>query len=247
MARLLYVLCGILAPLAFGIFLALSKIIFHFSGIGGYIALLVPIVLLLWLQRLLRVKAMIHFALIQKFLLYSIAAVWWFASFVTSGVTLGAMASLGEQKNALVQLIRNCWIVSRLSELPEPTFGDLFRNQQAAYKNLRSALFYKLVDPNTNSSVFSSEASKSSCFDIVSSPKLGASLFAPSIRATLPDITDNSAARFQNFTESVALKGKNLNIRPWNRVRPDGHNIKRTCINRGYGCNSNRNAIGKAW
>ena len=247
MVRFLYFLCGILAPLAFGVSLALAKIILNFSGIGAYIALLVPIALLLWLQRLLRVKAKIHLSLIQKFLLYSTAVVWWFASFVTTGVTLGAMASLGEQKNSLVQLIRACWIVSRLSELPEPTFGDLFRNQNAAYRNLRPAPFYKLVDPNTNSSIFSPEASKSSCFDIVSSPKLGASFFAPSIRATLPDITDNSAARFQNFTESVALKGKNLNIRPWNRVRPDGHNIKRTCINRGYGCNSNRNAIGKAW
>lgn len=236
-----------MAPLLFGIFLALAKIALNFSGVGSYIALLVPVVLLLWLQRILRIKAKIHFSLIQKILLYSTAVAWWLATFVTSGVTLGAMASLGEQKTAIVQLIRKCWIKSRLKGIPDPTFGDLFAQQKAAYAKLSSATFYTLVDPITNASVFSSQASNSSCFDIASSPKLAASLFAPSIRGTLPDITDNSAARFQNFTESIALKGKDLNSRPWNRVRPDGSNIKRTCIIRGYGCNPERNPTGKAW
>lgn len=244
-------------PFLVGIFLAFLPVIFAVAGIKGllYQLLLVAAISLLligviWMQRALRIYAGITFDLTKKFIAYGAAIVWWSISVLTVGVNFAALLTLGKVKASLIQQIRFCWIASRLSGTKNPTFSTLsevFPEKDSKWPRYQS-FFHTFRDPRTNLVITRETASMSSCFDIYAKPMSLASALVPSLRATLPDRTDESSSVFQNVTESILLKGKNLSTRPWNRVKPENKNILRSCLSPlGIGCDESRNNQGKAW
>jgi len=254
MKRLLYVFCGLFMPLIVGICVPLLRVFLGLIGVKGYLYLAATVLTLIfiiggsiWLQRALRLYAGIKFNLANKLLVYALALAWWAISIVTIGANVAAIATLSREKQAIVGLIRNCWIVSRIKDLENPTFSDMLNQQTLMHLKSRKS-FYNIMDPSTGTNIMSPKASKSSCFDIYAAPIPLTSSVAPKFRVTLPDIEDRSAAKPQNMTESILLKGKNLNTRPWNRIKPDYKNLVRICSSPlGIGCDESFNNRGRAW
>ena len=257
MKRVAYITCGILMPFVVGLFISLVPIVLPLMGIKALAYKLITATILLFflcaallMQRSLRRYAKISLSLSKKVFIYGAAITWWVISVLFVGINIHSLVLLGRTKTALVQQIRFCWIASRLSGKKNPTYSTLMEifPEKDSKKPRHRASFSTLRDPRTNSIITSEAASNSSCFDIYAKPAHLSSMLVPSLRATLPDRTDESSSVFQNMTESIMLKGKDLKTRPWNRIKPEDKNILRTCSSPlGIGCNESLNSQGQAW
>jgi len=252
-----YFACGLLMPFVVSIFISCLPIVFAAAGIKGLLyqlllatAILISLLGAILLQRVLRIYAEISYKTAKKIIVYGGAIAWWVISIFAVGINIAALLTLSRVKIDLAQKIRLCWIASRLSGTKDPTYSTLsevFPEKKSRYPRHQST-FHILKDPRTNTIITSEEAAKSSCFDIYATPMPLASTLAPSLRATLPDRTDESSSVFQNMTESIILKGKDLKNRPWNRIKPEDKNILRTCSSPlGIGCDESLNSQGQAW